>query len=472
MLVREKDEALQGKIASLDDDKASIRAEIKKKAETRLAAMKKQLTTQLEEAETKRKAAVDALEAQKQSEQALHPIATERDDLRKQLRSAQLEVTRVQASKTMAEEKHKAQLSASEEEANKLQSDLSETKQQLSSITQKKDELAEKMESLLQQIESLERSLQEHQLQQETATQQSSKREEKLMSEISSLQAAKADVEQKLSALDDKLFVEVNALQKKLRSAEKKQNRTDEEWRTKLEEMLWTMNTERGKLVEDHSQEMKMRAEREESLGTRLKELTIQTEQLQQQLALIEEEKNREKQRGDVRISELESHSSKTQENTEQVIASVKKEAQNQLRSVMKEHQAALQEKELEIEQRLAEQRQQIMEEANKLQSDLSETQQQLALIEEEKNREKQRGDVRISELESHSSKTQENTEQVIASVKKEAQNQLRSVMKEHQAALQEKELEIEQRLAEQRQQIMEEANISTLLFSVLLFFY
>ena len=56
MLVREKDEALQGKIASLDDDKASIRAEIKKKAETRLAAMKKQLTTQLEEAETKRKA--------------------------------------------------------------------------------------------------------------------------------------------------------------------------------------------------------------------------------------------------------------------------------------------------------------------------------------------------------------------------------------------------------------------------------
>ena len=125
------------------------------------------------------------------------------------------------------------------------------------------------------------------------------------MSEISSLQAAKADVEQKLSALDDKLFVEVNALQKKLRSAEKKQNRTDEEWRTKLEEMLWTMNTERGKLVEDHSQEMKMRAEREASLGTRLKELTIQTEQLQQQLALIEEEKNREKQRGDVRISEL-----------------------------------------------------------------------------------------------------------------------------------------------------------------------
>ena len=219
----------------------------------------------------------------------------------------------------------------------------------------------------MQQIESLERSLQEHQLQQETATQQSSKREEKLMSEISSLQAAKADVEQKLSALDDKLFVEVNALQKKLRSAEKKQNRTDEEWRTKLEEMLWTMNTERGKLVEDHSQEMKMRAEREASLGTRLKELTIQTEQLQQQLALIEEEKNREKQRGDVRISELESHSSKTQENTEQVIASVKKEAQNQLRSVMKEHQAALQEKELEIEQRLAEQRQQIMEESAKL---------------------------------------------------------------------------------------------------------
>ena len=48
-----------------------------------------------------------------------------------------------------------------------------------------------------------------------------------------------------------------------------------------------------------------MRAEREASLGTRLKELTIQTEQLQQQLALIEEEKNREKQRGDVRISEL-----------------------------------------------------------------------------------------------------------------------------------------------------------------------
>ena len=131
------------------------------------------------------------------------------------------------------------------------------------------------------------------------------------MSEISCLQAAKADVEQKLSALDDKLFVEVNALQKKLRSAEKKQNRTDEEWRTKLEEMLWTMNTERGKLVEDHSQEMKMRAEREASLGTRLKELTIQTEQLQQQLALIEEEKNREKQRGDVRISELVSHSSK-----------------------------------------------------------------------------------------------------------------------------------------------------------------
>ena len=216
-------------------------------------------------------------------------------------------------------------------------------------------------------MEVLQGDLKKHQHQLEAATQQSSAKEEKLLSELSSLQAAKAEVEQKLSELDDQHFVEVNALQKKLRSAEKRQHRTEEEWRTKLEEMLYTLNTEKTQLVEDHHNEMKQCLEKEATLTARLQELSIQTEQLQQQLAVAEKESTGEKQHRDSRISELESLVSITQEKNEQSIASVKKKAESQLRTAMENYQAALQEKEVEMQQRLAEQRQQILEESAKM---------------------------------------------------------------------------------------------------------
>ena len=55
---------------------------------------------QLEEAEASHKVAMTALETEKKKvEETLTPLTVERDALRKQLRSSQLEVTRVQASK-------------------------------------------------------------------------------------------------------------------------------------------------------------------------------------------------------------------------------------------------------------------------------------------------------------------------------------------------------------------------------------
>ena len=178
-----------------------------------------------------------------------------------------------------------------------------------------------------------------------------SEEKEKLKESLTQLSSEKSS---SIEELESRHKEEVKKLKLEIRQAKKMAAQSEEEWKTKLEELLVASNVEHERLVQENLAKSSEVSEMN-TLKQQLADLQSQQELLKSSSESGLAERDRERETNLSRISQLELQLSQTQEHCEKQVAEIKKKAETRLAAMKRQCEEKLQEKGSEFDSWLLE---------------------------------------------------------------------------------------------------------------------
>ena len=180
---------------------------------------------------------------------------------------------------------------------------------------------------------------------------------ETLSVEKQKLEQSLADLTQhkdkELESLKIKHKEEIDELKEEVREAESVTERADEEWKTKFEEMVVTVNLEREKLIQEHNQKSSETLSHESSMAQQVKELHSQCDRFKSDLESVAKERMQEQDTSATKVGELELQMSNLQEQMKQRVIEVERKAEERVALMKKQCQTKLKEKNSQVDSQM-----------------------------------------------------------------------------------------------------------------------